>query len=96
MNISFKMSNDNTSCEISLNGLYVGSVYLDIWSQKWTMQPAFKIPYGYGSLNEKYDSSYEAGKEMVELYNFFFPQNSQKQEFGFNLDEILGFLKTRA
>ena len=41
----------------------------------------------------KFDSSYRAGKEMVELYNFLFPKIEEQQEFGISLSEVLAFLK---
>tara|TARA_R100000008_G_scaffold73528_1_gene52034 strand:+ start:637 stop:930 length:294 start_codon:yes stop_codon:yes gene_type:complete len=96
MNISFKDLDDGLSCEICLNGIYLGTVCLNVWSQKWSLKPSFKIPYSDDGLKKEYDSSYIAGKELVELYNFFFPEISQsEQEFGINLSDMLTFLKER-
>ena len=96
MKISFKDSADKTQTDIFLNDVYLGAVRLDVWSQKWTMHPAFSMPYHHRSVSKnKYDSAYEAGKEMVELYNFLFPpyEDETTQEFGINLEEMLSFLK---
>ncbi len=95
MKITFKTSDDKTKCEIYLNGMYLGTVHLNVWSQKWTMKPVFELPYGDGTIYQNFDSSYKAGKEMVELYNFLYPTKEGKQEFGFSLKDVLSFLKIR-
>ena len=98
--ISFRMSDDKTKTKIFLNGMYLGFVQLDIWTQKWTMMPSFKLPYSFDSVKKnKFDSSYKAGKDMIELYNFLFPdvgdEEENKQELGIKIDEMLVFLRTR-
>ena len=98
MRITFRDSEDKTKSKIFLNGSYLGSVKLDIWTQKWAMSPSFNLPHGFFSIKKnKFDSSYEAGKEMVNLYNYLFPrfEEDETQEFGFSLDDIVSFLKTR-
>ena len=73
MKISFKDSADKTQSEIFLNDVHLGAVKLDVWSQKWTMDPTFSMPYHHRDVRKnKYNSAYEAGKEMVDLYNFLF------------------------
>ena len=93
MKITFKDSADRTESKIFLNGRYLGCVQLNIWTQKWSMTPSFKLPYNFvDTKKNKFDSSYKAGKELVGLYNFLFP-GIEEQEFGISLSEILVFLK---
>ena len=95
MKINFKDSEDKMSCQIFVDKMLIGSVRLDIFSQKWTLHPNFKIGYNISdSAKEKYHSSYKAGKELVKLYNFFFPDYEEDQQgFGLSLDEILALLR---
>jgi hypothetical protein len=97
MKISFQLSDDKNSSKIFLDGLLLGSVELNIWSQKWHMAPNFNLPYNFTDVKKnKFESSYEAGKEMVGLYNFLFPKYDEEiQEFGIGLDDMLSFLKAR-
>jgi hypothetical protein len=89
---------DKLKYEIELNGLYLGHVKMDVWTQKWFMEPCFKMPYNFSDVaKNKYESSYEAGKEMVGIYNFLYPQEEEQdlQEYGISLDDMLVFLKER-
>jgi hypothetical protein len=99
MKLTFKESDNNLKYRIEFNGSYLGDVKLNIWSQKWHIAPNFKLPYSFTNVEKNgYDSSYEAGKELMSLYNFLFPEydeESDKQEFGINLSDMLTFLKER-
>tara|TARA_B100000427_G_C15114269_1_gene422907 strand:+ start:121 stop:423 length:303 start_codon:yes stop_codon:yes gene_type:complete len=97
MKINFKDSDDRTSSQIFIDNIFIGEVKLDIFTQKWSIYPSFKIGY-YKSPETKikYFSSYEAGKELVKLYQFFFPEEDEEQntqEYGISLDDMLVFLK---
>lgn len=98
MNLTFKESDDKLEFEIQLNGMYIGHTKLNVWSQKWYMAPSFSLPYNFTDVKKnKFNSSYEAGKEMVKLYNFLFPvkEEQDKQESSTNLNDMLVFLKER-
>tara|TARA_R100001015_G_C4466771_1_gene51817 strand:- start:21 stop:317 length:297 start_codon:yes stop_codon:yes gene_type:complete len=97
MKISFRTSEDKLKCKIFLDEMYLGYARLDIWAQKWFVNPSFHLPYNFTDAKKKeYNSSYEAGKAMVELYNFLFPEsNEETQEFGIGLSEMLMYLKAR-
>tara|TARA_R100000008_G_C3494909_1_gene120628 strand:- start:271 stop:561 length:291 start_codon:yes stop_codon:yes gene_type:complete len=75
MNIKF-VEVDKTLNKIFLNGKYLGTVKMDVWTQKWTMDPIFKVFFdSEDKTKDKYISSYEAGKALVSVYqekeNFF-------------------------
>jgi len=96
MKTSFKTSSDKTECKIFFNDWYLGVVKLNIWTQKWTINPSFDLPYNFvGAREERYDSAYKAGKEMIDLYNFLFPvmEKDTSLGFGFSLEEVLSTLK---
>jgi hypothetical protein len=98
MKIVFKANDGGTEYKILLNEWHVGVVKLHIWSKKWTMHPSFFMPYNFMDVsNKKYDSAYEAGKKMVDLYNAVFPPyvNESDSNFGLSLEEVVSFLKTR-
>ena len=98
MKIVFKTNNDGTECKILLNEWSVGIVKLNMWSKKWSMYPSFFLPYNLiDASSKKYDSAYEAGKRMVDLYNIVYPPfaNEADSSFGLSLEEVVGFLKTR-
>ena len=98
MKTAFRTSKDGKKCKILFNDWYIGVVKLDIWTQKWTMHPSFEMPYNFvEASHKKYDSAYKAGKEMVDLYIFLFPltENNTTCGFGFSLEEVVSFLKTR-
>jgi hypothetical protein len=95
MRITFKATKDKTENQIFFNDQFIGSVRLNVFSQKWMMYPNFKM--FHNENNQGYYSSYEAGKEMVDLYKFLFPEieEYENQESGMGLHDMLTFLKTR-
>ena len=97
VHLSFK--EDKLEFEIQLDGSYIGYIKIDVWTHKWFIKPSFKLPYNFVDVTKKrYESSYEAGKEMTKLYNFLYPpvEEVQKtQEPGISLDDMLTFLKER-
>ena len=97
MKTSFKFSDDGLSAQIFLNDKYLGDVVSNVVKQKWSINPAYKLPYNFFNVKKKwYDSSYHAGKELVNLYNFLFPAYEDEVEgFGIDLSEMLSFLKMR-
>tara|TARA_B100000131_G_scaffold299252_1_gene319515 strand:+ start:911 stop:1237 length:327 start_codon:yes stop_codon:yes gene_type:complete len=58
---------DKTHTDIYLNKDFIGSVKMDLWSQKWKIHPKFWHK-DQAPLYENYLSFYEAGKAMVKLY----------------------------
>ena len=100
MKTSFKFSDDGLSAQIFLDDKYLGDVVSNVMKQKWSIKPAYKVPYNFLGVKKKlYDSSYIAGKELVNLYNFFCPAYENENEvegFGIDLNEMLSFLKMRA
>jgi len=98
MKISFKISDDKLSCEISHDDNFIGHVRLNVFKGTWKMIPSFKVPYGYEQDTKKYfDSSYDAGKDLVRIYRTVSPSayaDEDHGDFGFNLDDVLTFLKT--
>ena len=97
MKTSFKFSDDGLSAQIFLDDKYLGDVVSNVCKQKWSMNPAFETPYSFSNVKKKwYDSSYLAGKDLVNLYNFLFPAYENEVEgFGIDLSEMLSFLKMR-
>ena len=98
MKIVFKTNDNGTESKILLNEWHVGVVKLDVWSKKWTMHPSFFLPYGLSDVSKKkFDSAYDAGKEMIGLYNIVFPPTGSDvdSDFGLSLEEVVSFLKTR-
>jgi len=95
MKVNFKDSSDKTSCQISVDEIYVGDIKLDIFKQRWSIHPNFKVGWGFDNVKtQRFYSSYQAGKELARLYGFFFPDNfEEEQRFGISLDEVLSFLK---
>ena len=95
MKISFRMSKDKLKSKIFLNEMYLGHVYLDVWTYKWSMNPNFRLPFNFTDVKkDKFESSYKAGKAMVDLYNFLFPlvdEEKDTQEFGISLSQMLMF-----
>ena len=98
MKISFKISDDKLSCEVSYDDKPIGHAKLDIFKGTWKLAPAFKVPYGSIQDTKKYfDSSYDAGKDLVRIYKTVSPSayaDEDHGDFGFNLDDVLTFLKT--
>ena len=70
MSISFRNNDGNSITEIFINKNFIGTVVLDVWSNKWKLKPAFNYNsyVGYEALNIKYDSSYKAGKALARFY----------------------------
>lgn len=99
MAIKFKQLEDSYKTEIFKDKLFVGHVDYDIYSKKWTIHPCFSVPYAFnGSKEEKFFSSYEAGKELIKLYEFCYPETEEdfdEYQLGMNLEDILIYLKTR-
>ena len=99
MKTSYKFSDNGLSAQIFLDDKYLGDVVSNVMKQKWSIRPAYKVPYNFLGVKKRlYDSSYRAGKELVSLYNFFFPAYENENEiegFGIDLSEMLSFLKMR-
>jgi hypothetical protein len=77
-NIRFRRIN-TVEEKVYLDGTYLGKTKHDIWKQKWTLQPCFKIMYSdEGYLHSKYDSWYDAGKALVQLYKMTFNRIDEK------------------
>ncbi len=98
MKISFKHSDDKLTCQILLDEAYIGDVYLNVFKQRWYIKPDFHVPkhLTIDLKNDPYDSSYKAGKKLVQLYNSWGPVTKVKDiTFGVDLDDILSFLKLR-
>jgi len=98
MKINFKISDDKLSCEISHDDNFIGRVRLNMFKGVWGLEPAFKVPYGSIQDTKKYfDSSYDAGKDLVRIYRAVSPSaytDEDHGDFGFNLNDVLTFLKT--
>lgn len=98
MKISFKESQDKLSMKIYLDDMFIGSVALELGSQKWGMNPAFSyrsMMFLWNEAQQKHDSAYEAGKALVKLYRQAYrTADLDDDEDAFNLDEILSFLRT--
>jgi len=99
MKLSFKDLPCKLISRIYVDGLFIGEVQKDIWSGKWSLSPDFKASSSFNQeLNDKFFSSYDAGKAMVNVYN---KKKSIKKggignEFDLNdidLDQMLTFLK---
>ena len=99
MGIIFKKLEDSYKTEIYKDDLFIGHVDYEIFSNRWSMQPAFYVPHTFGELkDEKFISSYKAGKELINLHDFCYPDIEEYTEdhtFGSNLEDILTYLKTR-
>jgi hypothetical protein len=99
MKLSFKDLPCKLITRIYVDDLFIGEVHKDIWSGKWSLRPDFKASSSFNQeLNDKFFSSYEAGKAMVEVYNR--KKNMKKGGMGyefdlndFNLDQMLLFLR---
>jgi hypothetical protein len=67
---------NKTLNKIFLEENFLGTVEMDVWTQKWSMDPSFRFYNDKtGKASDKYESSYKAGKALVALYeekkNFF-------------------------
>lgn len=98
MKISYKHSDDKLDCQIFLDEAFIGSVRLNIFKQRWYVDPDFRVPNNITlDIKDKpYDSSYKAGKKLVQLYNSWGPVTKLEDiTFGVDLDDIVSFLKLR-
>jgi len=83
MNISFRNSDDGLASEIFLDSKPLGVVVMDIWTKKWKVRPSFKHDSytSHSALHSRYDSSYQAGKALVRLYeDMFFVQDDSLED----------------
>ena len=67
---------DKTLNKIFLEKIFLGTVKMDLWTQKWTIDAAFRLYSDkHNKAFDRYESSYKAGKALVALYeereNFF-------------------------
>ena len=100
MKISYKEADDKLSCEVRVDDKLAGTVYLNVYSQKWFLTPAFKVPTTGVNINKGYDSWYSAGKKLAQLHQSWAESYANTKpleeiDFGVDLDEILSFLKAR-
>ena len=99
MGITFKKLDNSYKTEIYKDNLHVGHVDYDIFSNRWTLHPSFSVPYTLNSAkDDKYFSSYEAGKGLIKMYELCYPGNEEEyddQYLGMDLEDILIYLKTR-
>ena len=82
--IRFKKVNHTEEKIFIDDDFYLGKVKKNIWTQKWSLEPIFKIPLDYHLqtiLADKYDSFYKAGKAMVKLHNIIFDPDKQSDPF---------------
>lgn len=90
MRISFKEINDGLTNEIFVEDEFIGTVNINMWSQKWEMKPIFNLGY-YAKdrvLNKKFDSAYEAGKEMQRLHEMAVSYNDYDDPFYEDTQEL--------
>lgn len=101
MKISYKETDDKLSCEISVDGELVGSVFINVYNQKWFLKPNFKIPTSFVNVKDGHDSWYSAGKKLAQLFRSWGESYANTKpldeiDFGVDLDEMLSFLKMRS
>ena len=63
MKLTFKEKNNGLKNEIYYDDLLIGEVALNIWNQKWKLDPHFTFS------NMKFESFYKAGKALANLYS---------------------------
>ena len=76
--------------EIFVEDQFIGTVVINMWTQKWEMRPAFNLGY-YAKdrlLNKKFDSAYKAGKEMQHLYEMASSYNEYDDPFYDDTQEL--------
>jgi len=73
MKITFRETNNGQTNRVYVNGKHVGNVDINLWNGKWKMEPVFKYKYmrDWGKVEEEFESSYKAGKALVDLYRRF-------------------------
>ena len=100
MKISYKETDDKLSCDIFVDDEPAGSVFINVYNQKWFLKPNFKVPGKFIDTKKAYDSWYLAGKELARLFRSWGESYANTKpldeiDFGVDLDEMLSFLKTR-
>ena len=100
MKISYKETDDKLNCEIFVDDEPAGSVFINVYNQKWFLKPNFKVPGKFIDTKIAYDSCYLAGKELARLFRSWGESYANTKpldeiDFGVDLDEMLSFLKTR-
>ncbi len=70
MKITFRETNEGQTNRIYVNERFIGTVDVDIWTNKWKMSPNFTYKYmkNVWQTNAEYDSFYKAGKALANLY----------------------------
>ena len=83
MRISFKEIDNGLANEIFVEDQFIGVVNINMWTQKWSMQPRFELGYYKKERlsNKKFDSAYEAGKEMQRLYEMTITFDEQDEPY---------------
>ena len=100
MKISYKEADDKLSCEVRVDDKLAGTVYLNVYNQKWFLTPAFKLPTAVVNISKGHDSWYSAGKKLAQLHQSWAESYANTKpleeiDFGVDLDEMLSFLKAR-
>ena len=74
MKISFRKIDDGLANKIFIDNTCIGTVVVNVWTNKWKMKPGFKYELysDHTALYSKYDSAYKAGKALVEFYKYTF------------------------
>jgi len=70
MKISFKEADNGLKNDIFVDDRLTGTVEINLWNQKWKINPFFKFnPMHQGILYTEYSSCYKAGKALAKLYS---------------------------
>jgi hypothetical protein len=70
MKISFKEIDNGSKNQVSVNNMLIGDVEVNLWNQKWKLNPYFTFyPRSQSILYVEYESFYKAGKALAKLYN---------------------------
>lgn len=74
MKISFRSIDDGLASKIFIDDTCIGTVVVDVWTNKWKIKPGFKYELysDHTTLYSKYDSAYKAGKALVSFYKYTF------------------------
>ena len=85
MKISFREYDNGCKCEISLNNDMIGHVERSFLGQKWKAVPYFDLEATFfSSLDQAWDSSYLAGKALVQMYE---DEIKYKEELSFREED---------
>ena len=69
MKISFREFDNGLKNEIAYNNDVIGHVEKNIFTQKWKISPSFDLlASSYNALSSVYESAYEAGKTLANMY----------------------------